>query len=67
MIQNLGPKYGDSFVRNCEVVHRDASSGEPLFVVDAGYVYARLDGYAIVPLEQFRDLKRRNRPWWKLW
>lgn len=67
MIQNLGNKYGDSFVRNCHLVHRDANGEEPMFVINGGNVYARLDGYAIVPIEYFNDLKRLSKPWWKLW
>lgn len=60
--QNLGNYEGDSFVHNCHIIPKDAS--EPIFVIDHGNVYARLDGYAIVPLEYFEDLKRRRRRWW---
>ena len=55
------PQPIDSFLRNCLIVHRDP--GDPILFYayqdEQGetVVLARLDGYAIVPIEQYEALK----------
>jgi hypothetical protein len=47
----------DSFLKNCVLIPR---RGERLFVkVDEGTVLARLDGYTVLPTEQYHALVSR--------
>jgi hypothetical protein len=45
----------DSFLRNCQVMCREADA--PIFVqAEDGRIVARLDGYVIVPKERLAEL-----------
>jgi hypothetical protein len=42
------------FVNNCTIKKREGD--EPLFVPCGDHILTRLDGYAIVPIEEYEDL-----------
>lgn len=44
---------------NCQITPRNADSDEWLFSVDNGDVIANLDGYNIMPMEQYAEVKRK--------
>jgi len=43
-----------AYVRNCLIVGRDR---ETIFELDGDYIHPQLDGYAIIPMEDYRRLK----------
>lgn len=45
----------DSFLRNCAIGGREEDG--PLFVKDGDRMCCRLDGYAVLPIEQYEELK----------
>ncbi len=45
----------DSFLRNSYIMVREGEAG-PLFIAADGLVKARLDAYAVLPLEQYERL-----------
>lgn len=57
-----------SYVRNCMMIQRRPDDG-PLFIEGDGCVTARLDGYAILPVEEYARLRakaREQEPWFKV-
>lgn len=49
-----------SYVRNCQVILRRGDG--PLFAVEDGLVVARLDGYTILPNEDYARLSGKSSP-----
>lgn len=47
----------DSFLRNSVIGAREGE--DPLFVRDGDRVFCRLDGYAVIPIEQYEEIKTR--------
>jgi len=46
------------FVRHCHLQPRPGDA--PLFsLLETGHVIARLDGYAVVPMEEWRDMRAK--------
>lgn len=62
----IGPR--DSYVRNCVIISREPP--EVLFREAKSGIVCTLDGYAIIPMEQFNELMARPVPkksiWWQL-
>lgn len=55
MIIELLPTCPESFVRNCVIKSRHGD-GIVLEQIDDHLVVARLDGYAVIPKEEFEEL-----------
>jgi len=48
----------NSYVKNCHIITRAGAVG-PLFRQEGDKVIAALDGYAIMPVEQLRELQAK--------
>ena len=56
----IGPQRGGeqqkSYLKNCFVMATKDQEGEMFTIHEDGAIIARLDGYAIIPIEQYRRL-----------
>ncbi len=52
----------DSFLRSCFIKPRPNSENDPMFVVSrfGTRIIARLDGYAIIPMEEYKALTAKT-------
>lgn len=53
----------ESYLKDCYIVvnEKDKESQKPLFTDADGVVTARLEGYAIIPMEEYKSLKFPSR------
>ena len=58
MILDLLPKPPDSFLKNCLVCPKSDENGGMFIILD-DTVFARLDGYAIIPIGEYEYLLKR--------
>ena len=49
--------YHKGYIHNCTIKRKDSDEG-PLFEIVNDHVIARLDGYAIIPMEEYRRLTK---------
>lgn len=57
MIIDILPSLPESYVMNCLIKCRDHScDADPMFTVQNGVITVRLDGCAIIPMEEYIQL-----------
>lgn len=59
MIIDLLPTRPDSYLKNCLIRGKSGGGQAGMFVGQDGVILARLDGYAIVPRNEYEEMIRK--------